>query len=126
MYNYRVYYRQLIKCLIMFFLLYVIYQIYQIRNLKNKVEVQANLGHSAFVQNASGRKKEYNSETHPFIFIGGHPRSGTTLVCAGCPSKSEVRRGNQNHTKNPTGKALLVTSIFFQIKFISIFSSIKK
>ena len=95
MYNYRVYYRQLIKCLIMFFLLYVIYQIYQIRNLKNKVEVKENLGHSAFVQDSSGRKKEYNSETHPFIFIGGHPRSGTTLVRAMLDAHQKVRCGEE-------------------------------
>ena len=95
MYNYRIYFRHLIKLLILFFLVYVIYEIYQISILKNTVEVKANLGHSAFVQDASGRKKEYNSETHPFIFIGGHPRSGTTLVRAMLDAHQKVRCGEE-------------------------------
>ena len=54
MYNYRIYFRHLIKLLILFFLVYVIYEIYQISILKNTVEVKANLGHSAFVRDAPG------------------------------------------------------------------------
>ena len=36
--------------------------------------------------------KEYNSAQHPIIFIGGHPRSGTTLVRAMLDSHHHVRR----------------------------------
>ena len=36
--------------------------------------------------------KEYNSAQHQFIFIGGHPRSGTTLVRAMLDSHHLVRR----------------------------------
>ena len=38
--------------------------------------------------------KEYNSANHPFIFIGGHPRSGTTLMRAMLDSHHHVRSEN--------------------------------
>lgn len=39
--------------------------------------------------------KEYNSLTHPLIFIGGHPRSGTTLLRAMLDSHPDVRCGEE-------------------------------
>ena len=59
------------------------------------MNIGENLGHSAFVIDANGQKKEYNSETHPFIFIGGHPRSGTTLVRAMLDAHQKIRCGEE-------------------------------
>ena len=65
-------------------------------NIKIKmVNSSENLGHSAFVLDANGQKKEYNSQTHPFIFIGGHPRSGTTLVRAMLDAHQKIRCGEE-------------------------------
>lgn len=41
---------------------------------------------------AFSQGREYNSLTHPFIFIGGHPRSGTTLLRAMLDSHPLVRQ----------------------------------
>ena len=95
MLSYRHYSKYLTKCLILLFMLYLFYQIYQIQNLKNIGDLNTNLGHSAFIMDSSGRKIEYNSETHPFIFIGGHPRSGTTLVRAMLDAHQKVRCGEE-------------------------------
>ena len=48
-------------------------------------------GISAFAH-YSPEGREYNSVSHPFIFIGGHPRSGTTLLRAMLDSHPQVRQ----------------------------------
>jgi len=55
-------------------------------------------GHSAFARDREGRMVEYNSQHHPFIFIGGHPRSGTTLLRAILDSHPLVRCGEETRT----------------------------
>ena len=90
------YYKHFTQCLIIIVLFYIFYQIYQIQRLDVRmVNNGETLGHSAFVMDANGQKKEYNSETHPFIFIGGHPRSGTTLVRAMLDAHQKIRCGEE-------------------------------
>jgi len=55
-------------------------------------------GHSAFARDREGRMVEFNSQDHPFIFIGGHPRSGTTLLRAILDSHPLVRCGEETRT----------------------------
>ena len=83
------------KCLLLVFVLYVMYEIYQIGKLQEMGKVESNLGQSAYVHDAAGRKIEYNSQTHPFVFIGGHPRSGTTLMRAMLDAHQKVRCGEE-------------------------------
>ena len=87
----RGYYKHLIKCLVLFFLLYIFYRIKYSWD-KNRYE---NLGQLAIVKDVYGQKREYNSQTHPFIFIGGHPRSGTTLIRAMLDSHQKIRCGEE-------------------------------
>jgi len=54
------------------------------------------LGHTAAVYDSAGRLHEYNSETHPLVFIGGHPRSGTTLMRAMLDAHVKVRCGEES------------------------------
>jgi len=49
----------------------------------------------AVVLDDSGNSHVYDSRTHPVIFIGGHPRSGTTLMRALLDSHSMVRCGEE-------------------------------
>ena len=49
------------------------------------------LGHTAAVYSSTGELYEYNSEYHPLVFIGGHPRSGTTLMRAMLDAHAKVR-----------------------------------
>lgn len=53
------------------------------------------LGHSARAVNSEGKVFEYNSHTSPIVFIGGHPRSGTTLMRAMLDAHSAVRCGEE-------------------------------
>lgn len=55
-------------------------------------------GPSAFARNDKGEMFEYNSHDHPLIFIGGHPRSGTTLMRAMLDSHQMVRCGEETRT----------------------------
>merc|ERR1719244_333476 len=52
-------------------------------------------GHLAIVIDELGVKREYDSRTHPMIFIGGHPRSGTTLLRAMLDAHKMIRRGEE-------------------------------
>jgi len=52
-------------------------------------------GHSARAVNSEGKVFEYNSHTSPIVFIGGHPRSGTTLMRAMLDAHSAVRCGEE-------------------------------
>jgi len=63
-------------------------------------EVNANRlnGHSSFAKAQDGAIFEYNSQDHPLIFIGGHPRSGTTLLRAMLDSHPMVRCGEETRT----------------------------
>ena len=54
------------------------------------------LGHTAAVYSSTGQLYEYNSESHPLVFIGGHPRSGTTLMRAMLDAHTKVRRGEES------------------------------
>jgi len=54
-----------------------------------------NPGHTAVAVDSEGGLHEYNSETSPIIFIGGHPRSGTTLMRAMLDAHSAVRCGEE-------------------------------
>ena len=54
------------------------------------------LGHTAAVYDSAGTLHEYNSETHPLVFIGGHPRSGTTLMRALLDAHVKVRCGEES------------------------------
>merc|ERR1712142_246681 len=97
MHIYRGYYKHFTQCLILLFLFYLFYQIYQIQNMQSlRIDnISEKLGHYAIVKDARGQRKEYNSQTHPFIFIGGHPRSGTTLVRAMLDSHQKIRCGEE-------------------------------
>ena len=52
-------------------------------------------GHVATVIDSHGNVHEYNSKTSPMVFIGGHPRSGTTLMRAILDSHHLVRCGEE-------------------------------
>ena len=77
-------------------------------------------GHEARVRDKAGHVHVYNSETSPMIFIGGHPRSGTTLIRAIMDSHPMVRCGEEtriiprlvsmrdNWVKNPKESERLV------------------
>jgi len=54
------------------------------------------LGHTAAVYSSTGELYEYNSESHPLVFIGGHPRSGTTLMRAMLDAHAKVRCGEES------------------------------
>ena len=54
------------------------------------------LGHTASVYDSDGNLHEYNSESHPLVFIGGHPRSGTTLMRAMLDAHMKVRCGEES------------------------------
>ena len=58
---------------------------------KNRSSQFPAAGISAFAH-YSPEGREYNSASHPFIFIGGHPRSGTTLLRAMLDSHPQVRQ----------------------------------
>lgn len=53
-------------------------------------------GHTAVVYDDEGKEYTYNSETSPLIFIGGHPRSGTTLMRAMLDAHTKVRCGEES------------------------------
>lgn len=53
------------------------------------------LGHTARAVDREGRIHVYNSETSPIVFIGGHPRSGTTLMRAMLDAHTAVRCGEE-------------------------------
>ena len=53
-------------------------------------------GHIATVVDGQGHVHTYNSKSSPLIFIGGHPRSGTTLMRAILDSHYMVRCGEES------------------------------
>ena len=53
-------------------------------------------GHTATVVDGQGGVHTYNSKSSPLIFIGGHPRSGTTLMRAILDSHPLVRCGEES------------------------------
>ena len=53
-------------------------------------------GHVARVEDSEGRVHSYHSLTSPLVFIGGHPRSGTTLMRAILDSHDQVRCGEES------------------------------
>ena len=53
-------------------------------------------GHTATVVDDNGLVHTYNSKSSPLIFIGGHPRSGTTLMRAILDSHHLVRCGEES------------------------------
>ena len=53
-------------------------------------------GHTATVVDDQGQVHTYNSKSSPLIFIGGHPRSGTTLMRAILDSHPLVRCGEES------------------------------
>ena len=52
-------------------------------------------GHVAHVEDSAGRVHSYHSLTSPLVFIGGHPRSGTTLMRAILDSHAQVKDINE-------------------------------
>jgi len=54
------------------------------------------LGHTAVAYSEGGKEFVYNSHTSPMIFIGGHPRSGTTLMRAMLDAHNKVRCGEES------------------------------
>lgn len=93
MVGYRCYNLNLIRCVGLFVMMVLLYQTYLIARLRiggQEPTVEIHRGISAFSQG-----REYNSLTHPFIFIGGHPRSGTTLLRAMLDSHHKVRCGEE-------------------------------
>jgi len=52
-------------------------------------------GPMSFVIDENQTKHIYDSRTHPLIFIGGHPRSGTTLMRALLDAHTDVRCGEE-------------------------------
>ena len=91
----RLCYKYVLRCVVGGFVCYVLYQIHQLKNLSAVLLDKAELGPSALALDLTGQKREYNSQTHPFIFIGGHPRSGTTLVRAMLDSHNKIRCGEE-------------------------------
>ena len=73
------------------FALLVVYILYKV-NFNGQMESSAP---QTLVIDSDNHKHEYSSAEHPFIFIGGHPRSGTTLMRALLDSHSWVRCGEE-------------------------------
>ena len=48
------------------------------------------------MKDSGGRRHTYTAASSPFVFIGGHPRSGTTLMRAILDSHDEVRCGEES------------------------------
>jgi len=61
----------------------------------NRNSYKSETGHEANVRDKEGNIHTYNSDTSPLIFIGGHPRSGTTLMRAILDSHWMVRCGEE-------------------------------
>ena len=65
--------------------------ILRVRRSKNLSKV----GISVKVIDSNGFVHEYNSQSHPLIMVGGHPRSGTTLMRAMLDAHPSVRCGEE-------------------------------
>ena len=59
------------------------------------LKINSLVGHTTIVIDELGVKREYDSRTHPMIFIGGHPRSGTTLLRAMLDAHKMIRCGEE-------------------------------
>jgi len=77
-----------IKSVIALLVVYILYTV----NYSDQEESSAP---RTVVIDSDNNKHLYNSADHPFIFIGGHPRSGTTLMRALLDSHSWVRCGEE-------------------------------
>ena len=56
----------------------------------------SDLAHTVRVRDRQGRLHTYSASVSPLVFIGGHPRSGTTLMRAILDSHDEVRCGEES------------------------------
>lgn len=64
-------------------------------DLLNSILSVGSSGPMSMLLDSENRTHLYHSQTHPFIFIGGHPRSGTTLVRAMLDAHPWVRCGEE-------------------------------
>ena len=76
--------------------LLTVYLVLHIRSYWVSEVTLKKLGHTASVYSSTGELYEYNSESHPLVFIGGHPRSGTTLMRAMLDAHAKVRCGEES------------------------------
>jgi len=81
------------KCVISLFIIYVLLCI---KSSWLTDPSPTKLGHTAAVFDSAGTLHKYNSETSPIVFIGGHPRSGTTLMRAMLDAHVKVRCGEES------------------------------
>jgi len=77
-------------------LLVTVYLLLYITSFWKHERSSKKLGHTASVYDSDGNLHEYNSESHPLVFIGGHPRSGTTLMRAMLDAHMKVRCGEES------------------------------
>jgi protein-tyrosine sulfotransferase len=66
-----------------------------IKYFKSKGVFRESDGPMSIVYDENNVKHVYDSQTHPLIFIGGHPRSGTTLMRAMLDAHSSARCGEE-------------------------------
>lgn len=80
----------LIKMLVLSILVWLIWKLWGLKHFKRHEG-----GHIAIIVDNDGQEHVYNSQTGTFLFIGGHPRSGTTLVRAMLDAHPLIRCGEE-------------------------------